>query len=287
MGKTKRASKVLNTSKSKQATLSSNYSNVTVDSVQSKTVTHRDRFNVREHPKLLRPLDAAEMLEPFLELANVELSEADALEQVPEPRTPTYVDCHRPEFDEAVYDRLIQLAQHMRMRAENRAKREQFGRELVAKLIELSRVQRRNLLSLCGVIAKDSNTAALDLYELRHAVRSSLRAVASAVIGTKDRGSSPSPKWQVPVVFAFEIDSDGRINASAGPWGPFQSALERIDGERIRNCRCGKYFYALRKNQSACSERCAHVERTRRWREKQGEYELSRKLRQPDAKGDR
>jgi len=60
--------------------------------------------------------------------------------------------------------------------------------------------------------------------------------------------------------------------------GPIVEALLGVDVRRIRECAiCCDFFWAGRIDQPCCSKKCAHVVRTRRWREKYLEqYKLQR-----------
>jgi len=62
---------------------------------------------------------------------------------------------------------------------------------------------------------------------------------------------------------------------------PVFAALEGIRVVTLRNCPvCKKFFLARRKDQSCCSPQCAHILRTKRWRE---EYPRSYKLKRIGA----
>jgi hypothetical protein len=60
----------------------------------------------------------------------------------------------------------------------------------------------------------------------------------------------------------------------------FLRALEGVEAQCVRQCPvCRHIFFALRKDQKACSKRCNAVRRVRRWRENQDRHEYRRKLR--------
>jgi hypothetical protein len=64
------------------------------------------------------------------------------------------------------------------------------------------------------------------------------------------------------------------------PYKHFLSALEGVEAGRVRQClECRRFFFALRKDQQACSRRCNSSRRVREWRENQTHYEYRRKLR--------
>ena len=63
-------------------------------------------------------------------------------------------------------------------------------------------------------------------------------------------------------------------------YAEFLKALEGVEAQCVRQCPvCGDIFFALRKDQKACSKRCNAVRRVRRWRENQDRHEYRRKLR--------
>jgi hypothetical protein len=64
------------------------------------------------------------------------------------------------------------------------------------------------------------------------------------------------------------------------PYKNFLAALAGIEAVRVRQCPvCKGFFFALRKDQKACSTRCNAVRRVRQWRANQVQYEYRRKLR--------
>jgi hypothetical protein len=60
--------------------------------------------------------------------------------------------------------------------------------------------------------------------------------------------------------------------------GPLVEALVGVDARRIRQCPiCSDFFWAGRIDQPCCTSQCAHILRTRRWRENYLErYKLRR-----------
>ncbi len=65
-----------------------------------------------------------------------------------------------------------------------------------------------------------------------------------------------------------------------GPFKDFLAALDGAEAQRVRQCpMCGRFFYALRKDQKACSKRCNVARRVREWRASQARHEYRRKLR--------
>jgi len=64
------------------------------------------------------------------------------------------------------------------------------------------------------------------------------------------------------------------------PFKDFLVALEGVEAVRVRQCPvCRHFFYALRKDQKACSKRCNSARRVRDWRANQASHEYQRKLR--------
>ena len=64
------------------------------------------------------------------------------------------------------------------------------------------------------------------------------------------------------------------------PFQAFLDALEGVEGMRVRGCPiCSQFFYAVRKDQKACSKRCNASRRVRDWRANRAQHEYRRKLR--------
>jgi len=85
---------------------------------------------------------------------------------------------------------------------------------------------------------------------------------------------------EFPMMFSACRAENGRIHFAPDPLrAHFMTALEGVETRRIRRCPiCDKFFYAVRGTQKACSQRCNATRRVRAWREKQSEYEYTRKL---------
>jgi hypothetical protein len=206
----------------------------------------------------------------------VPLPEADEMERTAERRDETTeyaslsdrVSRSPDEPDDAVYNKLLEFVTFMKAQAQNRAKRDKSSKALLESLPP-------EILRFFASAYVSAEMLAPELYEIRNQVRISLRKIVAGMA-----------RWQVPVFLGFERGPDRTVRTSMGAFDSFVNALERFDSERIRQCRCKRYFYALRSNQNACSVQCAHVERTRRWREKQGEYEQRRKFKRAGLKGD-
>ena len=80
-----------------------------------------------------------------------------------------------------------------------------------------------------------------------------------------------NPDWLVGV------NKEGRFQFSPDPI--FQ-AMENVEVARIRECICGRFFWAARKDQPCCSKTCANRRRVNRWRERYAKtYKIRRALR--------
>lgn len=67
-------------------------------------------------------------------------------------------------------------------------------------------------------------------------------------------------------VAALEVDPEGKIRLVPSP---LAESLQGVEAARIRECKnekCKRIFWAGRKDQWCCSQRCGRVERTRKWR---------------------
>jgi hypothetical protein len=76
---------------------------------------------------------------------------------------------------------------------------------------------------------------------------------------------------------------DGRLTDATGNLRKmFIEALRGTELWRFNRCQiCNQFFYAARSDRKACSKLCNTALRVRRWRKKQSDYELNRKLREP------
>jgi hypothetical protein len=64
------------------------------------------------------------------------------------------------------------------------------------------------------------------------------------------------------------------------PYTDFLTALAGVELARLRQCStCYQFFFALRKDQKACSKLCNATRRVRQWRANQPQHEYRRKLR--------
>lgn len=75
------------------------------------------------------------------------------------------------------------------------------------------------------------------------------------------------------------VDQGAVTTKWVDPFRDFMDALKGADAARIRQClACNRFFFALRKDQKACTKQCNAVRRVRDWRANQAEYEYRRKL---------
>lgn len=152
-----------------------------------------------------------------------------------------------------------------------------------------------------GLVKIPALTAALDLQLLRseeeRAARGFLNLVGKLATTLRALGSAALPDTLraaggVPLMVSrlFEVPAFGRsevwIRNGAvtteylDPFKDFLAALNGVDASRMRQCLvCNHFFFALRKDQKACSKRCNAVRRVRDWRANQARHEYRRKLR--------
>ena len=78
-------------------------------------------------------------------------------------------------------------------------------------------------------------------------------------------------------------DQEGKLRIKHHP---LLQALEGVEVSRIRECaRCDQIFWAQRTDQLCCGRRCAHILRTRRWRQGYEEKYHLQRVRKANAKG--
>jgi hypothetical protein len=118
------------------------------------------------------------------------------------------------------------------------------------------------------------------LIRLVRSVRRSLEAIASR---TSSVILDLPPSELKPALF---VNPDGTATLVPDPYRQFLDDLQRIDLHRIRRCPVcpNRLFYAVRRDQGACSPQCMGVNRIRRFREKQSDYEYNRKLKSAGLK---
>jgi hypothetical protein len=115
-----------------------------------------------------------------------------------------------------------------------------------------------------GPLYGERISSAHSKYQQLRAARQTLRAI---IVAGKDnfRYKEIRLKNIHDALVELPIDEQGRIQVSPSP---IVKALEGVEAFRIRLCPvCGKIFWAGRLDQPCCTPVCAHVLRTRRWRE--------------------
>lgn len=113
-------------------------------------------------------------------------------------------------------------------------------------------------------------------YVLLRSGREWLRAVAEiGRLEPRFRFRWAMPTIQLPNVSA-QTNQRGELQFNLGP---LVAALEGIEPFRIRTCPiCSLIYWAARRDKPCCSKKCAHILRTRRWRERYGDrYKNARK----------
>jgi len=233
-----------------------------------KKVTQRSTRNPSKYLPLLAPKNAGKELERYLQLANMKLTEADALEEPLEPPSLTEAIKRERSADKqewTKYDELGRVVEHMRNADLIRAKREQFARDLAREISAALSLTTQQIFSHYHLALTKAEGSELELYELRHFVQGTFSNITWNVsLGGAD---APVAKWRIGVSHVYDVNSEGRISVNLGAWGPFEEALKSIDARRVQRCSiCEKYFYAPRKDQTFCSKRCGRTKRMRTWR---------------------
>jgi hypothetical protein len=93
----------------------------------------------------------------------------------------------------------------------------------------------------------------------------------------------------VKTAVASVVRDKNRVRAQLlDPAKDLLNALDGAEAARVKRCIvCRNFFYALRCGKTgtkACSQRCNHIERTRRWRAEQARYEHHRKCKSAGVK---
>lgn len=134
-----------------------------------------------------------------------------------------------------------------------------------------------SLRKLLGAKSPKIYNRALGNYVLLRSGREWLRAVA--LIG-KLQNKYRFRRWTMPTIqlpnVSAQTNQRGELQFNLGP---LVAALEGIEPFRIRTCPiCSLIYWAARKDKPCCSPKCAHVLRTRRWRQRyQDRYRDERK----------
>jgi len=117
-------------------------------------------------------------------------------------------------------------------------------------------------------------------------IATTLRALAAAALPLEAAGEMPlmiMRLYENPATSRSEIwVRNGFVDTSwVDPFKDFLTALAGVEAARVRQCAvCAHFFFALRKDQKACSKRCNGVRRVRDWRANQAQHEYRRKLRE-------
>lgn len=95
---------------------------------------------------------------------------------------------------------------------------------------------------------------------------------------------------RLPIRTSFENELVYAVTGQDGKFrvehDPLLQALEGVEVSRIRECaRCHQIFWAQRTDQLCCGRRCAHILRTRRWRQAYDEKYHLQRVRKANSKG--
>jgi hypothetical protein len=148
------------------------------------------------------------------------------------------------------------------------------------------------------LVREAAKVASLDLQELRTSeeeARFLCRLVAEIASTLRTLVAAPSPKVleRVGEMLIKRLDVNPGTSRSeiwvcnglvvtslVDPYKDFLTALAGVELARLRRCGiCAHFFFALRKDQKACSKRCNAIRRVRDWRANQAQHEYRRKLR--------
>jgi len=227
---------------------------VSQDRTQSVTQAIDDRIEL--------PRKAQQRLGPWIEFANL-LPPPPSRDQLrfldPEPLERWRADCRTVPLDEFVH---------------------RFERSRLAQALGITDTLDLQLLR------EDSDHARrfLDLVgEIAAALHTLVTAVTPEVL--KAVGEEPlfiKRLYETPGASRGEICiRNGTVTTKwVDPFKDFLAALDGVEAVRVRQCPvCGRFFYAFRKDQKACSKRCNSSRRVRDWRANQASHEYQRKLR--------
>jgi hypothetical protein len=124
------------------------------------------------------------------------------------------------------------------------------------------------------------------LCELAWDVAETLHTLTAAVSDGALRRAGDTPllirrRYGTPSASHSEVwVRDGAVTTHwVDPFTKFLDALAGVDAAHVRQCPvCHRLFFAVRKDQKACSKPCNAVRRVRDWRANQAEHEYRRKL---------
>jgi hypothetical protein len=243
--------------------------------------------------KTLQTAKKAASLNGFLVLANVENAKADEFEQVLKP--PPLFPVTEPEGQTDVAKQVAGILEERAQAQYVNQVFEAFAKQSPARARDWLAVQHAGFNSehapamqgrrVRAAVIRDgkhvfpfyeSEGSKQDLYWLRHA----LRGLFERISNYEPRTPGEPVSIGVPVVDRIGITADGKIDMKLStPWSALREILSGVQATRIRSCPiCAKYFYSLRKDKKACSSKCVGVHRVRRWRDKQAEYERTRRI---------
>ena len=105
--------------------------------------------------------------------------------------------------------------------------------------------------------------------------RKVLVAIARRNNAEPRQSSMPPEAKGIKITVSLTTDPKGKINISTDE---VLGALSQVEMSRIRQCPiCNRIFWAGRIDQNCCGSQCAHVQRSRRWREQyQDKYKVQR-----------
>ncbi len=138
---------------------------------------------------------------------------------------------------------------------------------------QLLRTDEREAQRFCGLVGEIAST-------LRALVLSPKSPQVLQAVG--NRRLMIKRLYQAPATSRSEIwVCNGLVATSwVDPFKDFLTALAGVELARVRQCDvCAHLFFALRKDQKACSKRCNATRRVREWRANQAKHEYRRKLR--------
>jgi len=227
---------------------------VSQDRTQSVTEAIDDRIEL--------PRKAQQRLGPWIELANL-LPPPPSRDQPrfldPEPLDRWRAHCRAVPLDEFVH----------RFERSRLAQALGITDTLDLQLLREDSDHARRFLDLVGEIA-----AALHTLVNAATNPEVLKAVDKAPLRIRRLYETPAASRSEIWIFKGTVTTRW-----VDPFKDFLAALEGVEVVRLRQCPiCSRFFYALRKDQKACSKRCNAARRERDWRANQSSYEYQRKL---------
>jgi hypothetical protein len=215
----------------------------------------------------IAPSKASNRLRPWMELANL----------LPPP--PSREKLERPASG---------LASMLNVETWNAEARATSPSELLRRFEGSELIQEQAICSTLDLLLlHTSESEAHRFHALVNAVASTLQQLVSAALPSVlkalgDESLMIYRLYENPATSRSEIwmHHGVVITKSVDPFAEFLRALEGSDISRVRQCPiCNHFFWALRKDQKACSKKCNAVRRVRDWRANQEQHEYNRKLR--------